>query len=188
MSADAIAKKYSQALFEIAEASKKTATTAFELEQVVKIFSQPSFSTFFASPFNSVETKVMVAKAALEGNCSVEIFNFLVTVVAKERLSFLSLINEVFQGLVRAKGGETEGVLYVPNEISPEFKAQVESKLSAALNKKVKLQVEKDPALLSGYKASIGGWTIDDSAQFHLNKIKEDVLKNSNQNSNQSHK
>ena len=177
MSADAIVKKYSQALFEIAEANKKTATTAFELEQIVKIFSQESFAAFFTSPFNSAETKIMVAKSALEGNCSAEIFNFLVTVVAKERLSFLSLINEAFQGLVRAKGGETEGVLYVPAEVAPEFKTQVEARLSVALNKKVKLRVEKDAALLSGYKASIGGWSIDDSAQFHLNKIKEDVLK-----------
>ena len=181
MSAQAIAKKYSQALFEVVESNKelnkKTATTAFELDQAAKIFSQPDSLIFFSSPFNSTETKIMVAKSALEGNCSVEIFNFLVSIVEKERVSFLAAINESFQALVRGKDGETEGVLYVPGEISPEFKAQVEARLTSALNKKVKLKIEKDPTLLSGYKARVGGWTIDDSAQFHLNKIKENISK-----------
>lgn len=180
MSADALAKKYSLALFEVAEANKKTATTAFELEQAVKIFSHTDSLSFFSSPFNTIETKIMVAKSALEGNCSLEIFNFLVTVVEKERVAFLSLINESFQALVRAKSGETEGTLYVAGEAVAEFKNQVEARLSALLNKKVKLKVEKDATLLSGYKATIGGWTIDDSAQFHLNKIKEDVSKKNN--------
>lgn len=180
MSAVALAKKYASALFEVAEAGKKTATTAFELEQAVKIFSHKDSLAFFNSPFNTTETKAMVAKSALEGNCSLEIFNFLVTVVEKERVALLLLINESFQALVRAKGGETEGTLYVSGEASAEFKLQAEAKLSALLNKKVKLKIEKDLTLLSGYKATVGGWTIDDSAQFHLNKIKEDVSKKNN--------
>jgi F0F1-type ATP synthase delta subunit len=49
--------------------------------------------------------------------------------------------------------------------------------LSQTLNKKVKLSVQKDASLLSGYKVTVGGWTLDDSAQFHLNKIKEDISK-----------
>lgn len=181
MSADQLAKKYSQALFEVAEENKKTATTAFELEQATKIFSHADSLAFFSSPFNTIETKVMIAKSALEGNCSLEIFNFLVTVVEKERVAYLSLINESFQALVRAKSGETEGTLYAAGEASSELKSQVEAKLSALLSKKVKLMVEKDPALLSGYKVAIGGLIIDDSAQFHLNKIKEDVLKKSSE-------
>jgi|GEM_PF-1235221 len=180
MSADAIVKKYSQALFDVVEVNKKTATVANELALTIKIFSNLESLDFFNSPFNSTETKMMVAKSALEGNCSPEIFNFLVTVVEKNRVSFLPAINESFQSLIRAKSGETEGVLFVPGDVSPEFKAQVEAKLSLALSKKVKLKIEKDPSLLSGYKASVGGWTLDDSAQYHLNKIKEDVLKGNN--------
>ena len=44
-------------------------------------------------------------------------------------------------------------------------------------SKKVKLTVKKDSSLLSGYKVTVGSWTLDDSAQFHLNKIKEDISK-----------
>lgn len=177
MSAENVVLKYAQALFETTEASAKTQAIADELAAVAKIFSEKTALEFFTSPFNSADVKQMVAKSALEGKCSPETFNFVATVVQKERVGLLEQINEKYQTLVRAKGGETEGVLYVAGDTSAEFKAQVEAKLSAALNKKVTLKVEKNPALLSGYKVSVGGWTMDDSAQFHLNKIKEETSK-----------
>jgi F-type H+-transporting ATPase subunit delta len=177
MSNDAVVQRYSQALFVATEANKTTDVVAGEMDQLAKIFSQSEATTFFDSPFNAVDTKVMVAKSTLEGKCSHESFNFMVTLVEKERVSFLAQINEAYQSLVRAKGGETEGTLYVAFDISEGFKAQVETKVSQALNKKVKLNVEKDPALLSGFKVQLGGWTMDDSTQFHLNKIKDDISK-----------
>jgi ATP synthase F1 delta subunit len=177
MSADAIVQKYSQALFEATELSKTTSAVALELEQLTKIFSQEGLIAFFDSPFNSTDNKIMVAKSALEGKCSPETFNFIITVVEKERVALLSRINEKYQVLVRSLGGETEGTLFVSGDIADGFRAQVESRLSQSLNKKVKLKVEKDPSLLSGYKVTVGGWTMDDSAQFHLNKIKEDISK-----------
>ena len=177
MSAEALAQKYSQALFETAEASKKTGTISFELDQLTKVFSQQDAVAFFNSPFNGADTKLSVAKSALEGKCAAELFNFMILLVENERMSFLTQINEAFQDLMRAKSGESEGMLYVAGEITEAFKAQVENSLSQKLNKKIKLKVEKDASLISGYKVSVGGWTMDDSAQFHLNKIKEDLSK-----------
>ena len=177
MSSEIIVKKYSQALFEATEINNKTEIIANELNQLVKVFSQNQSLEFFNSPYNSYDNKIMVAKSALEGKCSPETFNFLITIVEKNRLSYLSLINDSFQAMVRSKSGETEGELYVANEITGAFKLQVETKLAQCLNKKVKLVVKNDSTLISGYKVVVGGWTMDDSAQFHLNKIKENISK-----------
>lgn len=177
MSADVLVQRYSQALFQTSEANKNTDQVADELARVTEIFIQEDVLTFFASPFNTGDNKAMVAKSALEGKCSAEVFNFLITLVQNERVTFLSQINTSYQAAVRAKGGETEGILYVATEATEGFKTQVESKLSQSLNKKVKLSIQKDPTLLSGYKVVVGGWTMDDSAQYHLNKIKEESSK-----------
>lgn len=177
MSGDALVKKYSRALFDSTEANKTTETASGELQAIVKVFSQDDVKIFFKSPFNTIDTKTMVAKSTLEGKCSPEIFNFIILVVENDRIALLSLINDAYQAMVRAKGGETEGTLYVSSESTAEFKAQVESSISKSLNKKVRLRVQTEPALISGYRVSVGGWTLDDSAQFHLNKIKEDILK-----------
>jgi F-type H+-transporting ATPase subunit delta len=174
---DVIVQKYSEALFAATEESKKTDVVSSELLQVAKLFSQQDTLSFFTSPFNATDNKVMVAKSALEGKVSPETFNFLIMLVQNERIAFLSEISTAYETLVRSKSGETEGVLSVAGEVSDQFKAQVEEKLSKQLNKKVKLTVKKDPSLLSGYKISVAGWVFDDSAQLHLNKIKEEILK-----------
>lgn len=177
MSANLIVQKYSQSLFEATEENKKTDVVAAELNQVAELFVQAETQSFFNSPFNTNDNKIMVAKSALEGKCSPELFNFMITLVNNDRVAFVAEINEAYQILVRAKTGETEGVLYSATDVSDQLKSQVEVKLSQALNKKVKLTVQKDSSLLSGYKVTVGGWTLDDSAQFHLNKIKEDISK-----------
>lgn len=177
MSADLIVQKYSHSLFEAAEDNKKTEAVGLELAQLSTLFSQAESVAFFNSPFNTNDTKVMVAKSSLEGKCLPEVFNFMIMLVQNERVGFISQISEAYQALLRLKSGETDGVLFVAGEASEQFKTQVETKLSTTLNKKVKLTVKKDPSLLSGYKVTVGGWTLDDSAQFHLNKIKEDISK-----------
>lgn len=177
MSADAVVQKYSQALFEVSEAVNKSEAVALELQQVAPLFAAPEAKSFFTSPFNSSDNKLMVAKSALEGKCSPELFNFLITVVQKERVALLAEITAAYQTLIRSKSGETEGVLYVAGEVSDSFAAQVEQLVSKAINKKTKLRVQKDSTLLSGYKVSVGGWTMDDSAQFHLTKLKEEISK-----------
>lgn len=177
MSADAVVEKYSQALLEVVSAAGKAEIIAQELNTVSKIFAEESVANFFESPFNSADSKLMVAKSALEGKCSPETFNFITMLVKNERMSALTQINDSFQVAVRALSGETEGILYMATPPSAEFMAQVEAKLSTTLNKKVRLKSETDTALLSGFKVTVGGWTLDDSAQFHLNKLKEDISK-----------
>lgn len=174
---DVIVQKYSEALFAATEESKKTDAVSSEIAQLTTLFSQPETMTFFTSPFNANDNKIMVAKSALEGKVSPETFNFIIMLVQNERIAFLNEISEAYQILMRAKSGETEGVLSAAGEVSDQFKSQVEEKLSKQLNRKVKLTVKKDSSLLSGYKISVAGWVFDDSAQLHLNKIKEEILK-----------
>ncbi|MFZ4405339.1 MAG: F0F1 ATP synthase subunit delta, partial [Pseudobdellovibrionaceae bacterium] len=48
--------------------------------------------------------------------------------------------------------------------------------LSKKLNKKIILTSQKDPSLLGGLVAQVGGWTFDDSLKAHLSKL-EEILK-----------
>lgn len=180
MSANLIVSRYSKALFETTEQLGKSAAASKELAAVAQIFSDEKTIEFFTSPNNTLETNIVAAKSSLEGKCSTEVFNFMSLLVENGRVALLVQINESYQAMVSSKGGETEGTLYVPAEVSGGFKAKVEEELSRTLHKKVKLKVEKDAALIAGFKATVGGWTVDDSAQFHLNRIKENVSKRIN--------
>lgn len=174
MSADTIIQKYSEALAESIP-SGKSGVLAFEVDAVTKIFAGEQIQDFFNSPFNSVEQKISAAKASLEGKCLPEVFNFFVMLVENERVALVSHINEKFQEIVRSQSGEDQGILYSAVEPTEAFKSQVEQKLSESLKRKVSLKAVHDPSLISGYKVTVGSWTIDDSAQFHIHKLKEEI-------------
>lgn len=176
MSAEAIIQTYSHTLAEFTAAGK-TGVLAFEVDAVTKIFGGEQAQNFFNSPFNSLDQKVAVAKASLEGKCMPEVFNFFVTLVQNERVSLVSQINERFQEIVRSQSGEEQGVLYSAVEPTEAFKNQVEQKLTESLKKRVSLKAVHDPSLISGYKVTVGSWTIDDSVQFHIHKLNEEITR-----------
>lgn len=176
MSADAIIQKYSEALAESIP-SGKSGVLAFEVEAVTKIFAAEQVQDFFNSPFNSVDQKVSATKASLEGKCLPEVFNFFVMLVENERVGLVTQMNEKFQEIIRSRSGEDHGILYSAVEPTEAFKNQVEQKLSDSLKRKVTLKAIHDPSLISGYKVTVGSWTIDDSAQFHIHKLKEELTR-----------
>lgn len=176
MSAEAIIQTYSETLAEFTTTGK-TGVLAFEVDAVSKIFAGEQAQDFFNSPFNTLDQKVSAAKASLEGKCMPEVFNFFVTLVQNERVGLVTQINERFQEIVRSKSGEDHGILYSAVEPTEAFKSQVEQKLSDSLKRKVSLKAVHDPSLISGYKVTVGSWTIDDSALFHINKLKEEITR-----------
>ena len=175
MNAEVIIEKYTQALFDAATAAGNLNTVVTELDSVSKIIAEKSTLAFFTSPFNSADQKIMAAKSSLEGKVSAELFNFIATLVKNERTQLVVQINDLLKMKASQVGGEAEGDLFVVQEPSAEFKATLEKKVSGILKKEVRLTVKKDPALISGFKVQVEGWTLDDSALNHLKKLTENI-------------
>ena len=175
MSAEIIAEKYATALFESAATAGTVAPTAAELESVAKTFGDKSAMEFFASPFNSQDQRVATAKSSLEGKVSPEMFNFVSTLVKNDRIHLINEISQIFQTKAAQVGGQAEGTLYVVDQPSAEFKASLEKKVSVILKKEVRLKIETDKDLISGFKVQVEGWTLDDSALHHLKKLTDTI-------------
>lgn len=180
MSTEIVAQKYSQALYDVAQNAGKEKGITDEFTKIAQIFLEPTAISFFQSPFNSLDNKMAAAKAALEGQCSPEVYNFILTLIQNDRLGALAEISEQLSMRLSASSGVVEGVLYYASEPSEEFKSSVEAKLQDVLKKKVKLKLEKDSSLMSGFKVDVAGWVLDDSTQFHLKKLKDNLSKRGN--------
>ena len=177
MSADIIVEKYANSLFEVAAATGSATKWAAELESVALAFGDKAITDFFRSPFNSADNKMSTAKSSLEGKVSAEVFNFVATLVQNERMHLIAEINQSFKTKTSQIGGLAEGTLFVVTEPSSEFKSGLEAKISTILNKKVKLKTEIDSSLISGFKVQVDGWSLDDSAAYHLKKLTENISK-----------
>lgn len=177
MSAVIVVEKYANSLFEVATTASAVPKTLQDLETVAIAFSDKSIVSFFKSPFNSQEHKTVAAKSSLEGKVSAEVFNFVATLVANERMHLISEICQAFKTKASQVGGHAEGTLFVVTEPSVEFKNDLEKQVSVVLKKQVKLKTQVDKALISGFKVQVEGWTLDDSALHHLKKLTEDISK-----------
>lgn len=175
MSAEIIAEKYANALFESVKAAGTLASTATEIESISKVFGEKSSLDFFSSPFNSLDQRVSSAKASLEGKVSAEVFNFVSTLVKNERIHLINEISQIFKVKAAQVGEQAEGTLYVVDQPSAEFKNALEKKVSAILKKDVRLQIETDKNLISGFKVQVEGWTLDDSVLHHLKKLTDSI-------------
>lgn len=176
MTNETLIKKYSKALFEVTYEKGTAGESAQQLLEVSKAFSE-DVVLFFKNPFNQMENKLSVAKSAIEGKVSVEVFNFICLLVEKNRVGLISEMAKDFSTLVQSSAGITKGKLFAATNVSAEFIKQVEEQASKTLGKKVELTFEKDQALIAGYKVQVGGWTMDDSAEAHLRILKEELIK-----------
>lgn len=173
---DVVVDKYAKAFFDVTYQKGIAGDCALQLSEIAKVFSNETKS-FFSNPFNSMDNKMSVAKAALEGRCLPETYNFVCLLVEKNRTGAILEISKEVSTLVQASAGITKGKLYAAVEVSPEFLKQVEAEASKALGKKAELSFEKDPTLIAGYKVQVGGWTLDDSAEAHLRILKDELMK-----------
>jgi F-type H+-transporting ATPase subunit delta len=173
---DIVVEKYAKAFFDVAYEKGAAGEFAQQIAEISKAFA-PDVVAFFKNPFNSTENKLAVAKSAIEGKCSVEVYNFICTLVEKNRVGALHEISKELATMVLSAAGITKGKLFSAIEVSPEFLKQVEAQASKALNKKVELSFEKDATLIAGYKVQVGGWTLDDSAEAHLRILKDELMK-----------
>lgn len=176
MSNNIVAQKYAKAAYEQLNTSGKAADFGVELVQVAKLFDKSAIQ-FFQNPFNEKADKINVINQSFEGKVSNEMLSFLRLVASKSRMNFISEMSTEYSNLVRNAAGLTRGKIYSPVDLTPEFIKQVADTLTDTLKKKIELDFEKDESLIAGFKVQVGGWTIDDSASAHLNKIKEDLMK-----------
>lgn len=173
---DIVVDKYSKSFFDVTYKNGIAGDCAKELCEISKAFT-PEVIAFFKNPFNSMDNKLAAAKSAIEGKCSVETFNFVCVLVEKNRVGAMLEISKELTALVLAAAGIIKGKLFSAIEVSSEFLKQAEDQASKVLNKKVELSFEKDPTLIAGYKIQVGGWTLDDSVEAHLQILKDELMK-----------
>ncbi len=102
--------------------------------------------------------------------------NFFLLIVEKDRVAILPYIVEEFRKISDEFKGQIRGVLKVAFDVSEEEVHELERIFSEKLGKKVVLSVEKDPLIIGGAVAYIGGVVFDGSIIGNLRSIKEKLV------------
>lgn len=174
--AELVAKRYAQALFEVAYEENKHKEIKEELLALVNIFEDnPTFLELIKTPLITVQEKKHVIKEVIGGRVSQEVFNFFNILLDKRREGFIFQITRQFKLMCDKAENITEAVAITAVPMNQDDLNRLEEKLSVVSNMKVKLINEVDTSVIGGILIKIGDKVVDGTIRNRLWDIKQQL-------------
>lgn len=168
-----LARRYAQALYELADSGKQLDALADDLRALKGMIAESEdLQRMIRSPLLSRDQQMAAMKAILEKAGSGELALRFVMVAAQNRRLFAlpAMIDAYLSELARRRGEVTAQVTS-----AQEMTAAQEKALAAALDKavggKVQMDIKVDPALLGGLIVKVGSRMVDASVRSKLQRL-----------------
>ena len=169
-----LAKRYSEALTEVAKNKNELDTVWTDLQTVEEsITSVKEMANFLSHPVIPVFEKKDMVKSVFEGKINNDVLNLLYILLEKNKINLLSTILYCFEeSMDEAKNILKVGVVSAV-EIDEDLKHKLQEKLENKLNKLVKFDFETKPEIIAGVVLKIQDKVIDGSMAAKLESFKK---------------
>jgi len=173
-----VARRYAKALMEIGYREKRIEEIHNELEGIQSMFEKyPEFRKAVFLPIYPLENRKKVLNKVLEkAGFSVSVIRFFDILVEKDRIDLLPTIFSIYQELADKAQNRVRGTLYTPETLGKGDFEKIKEALSMYMGKELILKEDKDPSLIGGIRARIGGIIIDGSVRGKLDRFREKLL------------
>ena len=176
--AEIVARRYGQALYELAEEKGSLDTVAADAAELRRAWTQSEeLREVMARPEIAAEEKKAIWKDLLADSSDPDLRSLLYLLTDKNRLNFLTEILDFFEHLLRQRSGEVMALVRTAQPLRAEQEEELKQSLSRMLDKKVTLQVTVDEALLSGLVVRIEDRMFDGSLRSRLTGLTERMQK-----------
>ena len=174
-----LARKYSTAIFEIAQEEDKLVEYGRELADVRSgLATVPAATAFLSNPQVETKAKKELIQKLFEGELSANVYNFLMLLVDKRRIALFEAIEDSYREL----SYEARGILIADvTTAAPVDDAQassIKTKLESITGKQVELRLHEDKDIIGGVVVKIGDRRIDGSVAGRLESLKKELLAN----------
>lgn len=168
-----IATPYAEALVEYAKSKNFLGQATNELSSISTVLSESNeLQLLLLNPLIANSVKKEVLQQLFKDQVQDFILNFLLVLVDRRRISFLSTIIEKYLDLVNFLESVTVAELYSVIDFSESQQNDLTDKLKSITNSKtVKLVINKDPDLIGGFVIKIGSKIIDASLSGKLKQM-----------------
>ena len=172
-----IAKRYAKALVQLGSEEGLVDRFREELAGINTTFmANADLRAAFANPAFTAEQKKEIMQALVtKSACSELVGNFLLLLVDKNRVAFLSQIVQTYETLADDQSGVIRPVIRTAFALDDSQVASIQGALEKKTGKKVVPQVTVDSSLLGGVVIQIGDTAFDSSVKTQLKRI-QDIL------------
>lgn len=174
MNRGAYARRYSQAVFEIALETKELDKWQSDLRKIVSVVGDATFRALLESPKFPFDEKARLLSERLEdvGPLSLNLVRLL---EARDRLDMVAGIAEEYQRLLDGYRGIEQAQVITAVPLNDDDKQKLAQYLGAIVGKKVVLKPEVDSSLIGGVVVRIGGKLLDGSTRNRLRALKKEL-------------
>ncbi|MFJ7668491.1 F0F1 ATP synthase subunit delta [Lysinibacillus sp. NPDC097195] len=177
MSNSTVAKRYAQALFEIAQQKNILAEVGADLNELTKVVTQsPDFLTLLNAPKFSIERKKQMV-AEIFASATPEVLHTVQLLVDKKRVNEVKLIADAYAELAAQAQGSADATVFSTRELSAEESAKISAAFAQLVGKQsLNITNEIDPSLLGGIRVQIGNHIYDSSVANKLERLKRELI------------
>ncbi len=168
------AKRYSQAVFEIALEKGELDRWQSDLNKIARLGKDAAFLAALENPKFHFNDKVRLLSEQL-GDINPLALNLVYLLVARSRLSQIGAITDEYQRLLDSYRGIEPAAVITTIPLDDEDKLRLEARLGAIVGKKVVIQSEVDASLIGGIVVRIGGKLLDGSIRSRLEALKREL-------------
>ena len=168
------ARRYSQAVFEMALEAKELDSWQSDLRKIASLAEYATLVAFLENPKIHFEAKVRLLSERLDGINPLAL-NLAYLLVARGRLSMIGDIADDYQQLLDSYRGIESADVITAIPLGEEDKLKLAEHLGAVIGKKVVLRTGVDSSLIGGLIARIGGKLLDGSTRSKLEALKKEL-------------
>jgi F-type H+-transporting ATPase subunit delta len=177
MSNSTVAKRYAQALFELAQQKNILAEVGADLNELTKVVTEsPDFLTLLNAPKFSIERKKQIIAEIFAG-ATPEVLHTVQLLVEKKRVNEVKLIATAYAELAAQAQGTANATVFSTRALSTEESANISAAFSKLVGKQsLNITNEIDPSLLGGIRLQIGNHIYDSSVANKLERLKRELI------------
>ncbi len=176
MARKAHARRYSQAVFEMALEAKELDRWQSDLRQIASLAENATLIAFLESPKTRFDDKASVLSEQLEGISPLAL-NLAYLLVTRGRLSVICDIADDYQRLLDNYRGIEQAEVTTAIPLDDKERLRLAEHLSAIVGKKITLKTKVDPRLIGGIIARIDGKLLDSSTRSKLTALKREMAR-----------
>ena len=175
MSVQMIARRYASALADVILERGEAKEVQHELQQWEEVLqSNAALQEVFRNPTIALDQKrAVLSKLIDRARPRPTTTNFLKVLLQNQRLTEISEINQKLAEILDERAGMVAATVTTARPVPGDIQRNLEQRLTAVTQKKVRLNFQQDPDLIGGLVARIGSTVFDGSVRNQLQQIKE---------------
>jgi F-type H+-transporting ATPase subunit delta len=168
------ARRYSQAVFNIALETNELDRWQSDLKKVADVAGDATIMAALESPKFNFDIKVKLLSEQL-ADINPLALNLVYLLVGRGKLAMIGDIADEYQRLLDSYRGIEQAEVTTAIPLDDEDKLRLTERLGVVVGKKVVLKPEVDPSLIGGIVVRVGGKILDGSTRSKLIALKEEL-------------